>query len=538
MAETCSSLPIITHSFKKSTSSQKKKELPHIFRLPNEILEEIIQTTARVERDDDRQFLGWQFPEHQHTQLKQVALCCRRFYALCVPYLWRDKEFILPREDDETKIDSRTVQLATDILSRETHLVQQQQHLHHEEEQETKQQRRKRKRHFGAYVRSLCRDLTNGPHYDMNNSRLMAELVCNLRALRIDFHPKARAEHYGLTFFVQSCPLLEELYLENCRDTYDDFASLLHFKRRLTSLTLLCCTIKEQTWHHLIELNKKSLKKLLLQRVLIEKDPNMNNDNSSHTHYPITVIKNITTASIVPLIPIPHTAYDHLFSNQQLTHLALSDAICYPMLNRIVNGSPHLIKLAIIVKESEPILSTRCILLLAQLHQLRILSLAFRSVHPLSTDYERLPCRAPSQTWTYFAQHMSQLRLIHVSASQLLLTHDFFSTLFGPSTPSALSQVMLHHVSHVVTPIHFDEWTDQQVVDAYHKEILTAQDTMDAWSSSSSLSASNASSSCMNEGWWQGYFLTFDQAQEKGFRCFEQEDQVCFVKGFEDWCEK
>ncbi|KAG2220014.1 hypothetical protein INT45_010382 [Circinella minor] len=526
MAETCSSLLIVTHSFKKSTAPQ---ELPHIFRLPNEILEEIIRTTARVERDEDRQFLGWQFPEHQHTQMKQIALSCRRFYALCIPYLWRDKEFILPREDDETKIDSRTVQLATDILSRQTHLINNSNNTVDDDGDITKQQRRN-KRHFGAFVRSLCRDLTNGPHYDMNNSRLMAELVCNLRALRIDFHPKARAEHYGLKFFVQSCPMLDELYLENCRDTYDDFASLLQYNRPLTSLTLLCCTIKEQTWHQLIELNKKSLKKLLLQRVLIEEDPNKNdNSNTGPSSLSSTIIKNITTASIVPLIPIPHTAYDHLFYNQQLTHLALSDAICYPMLNRIVTGSPQLLKLAIIIKESDPILTTRCILLLAQLRRLRILSLAFRSVHPLSTDYERLPCRAPSQAWTYFAQHMMDLRLIHVSASQLLLTHDFFSTLFNQqqqqqqlSFKKLLSQVMLHHVTHVATPISFDAWTDQQVLDAYNKEIAITQDIMDPW--------------LINND-WQGYFLTYDQAQEKGFRCFEQEDHVCFVKGFEDWCE-
>ncbi|KAI8147516.1 hypothetical protein BJV82DRAFT_595806 [Fennellomyces sp. T-0311] len=478
MAETCL-LPVL-HPFKKPTP-----RLPHILRVPNEIIEVILQAASRVERDNDRQFLGWQYPEHQHTQLKSIALTCRRFYALCMPYLWRDKEFILPREDDHTKNDS-SVQLATDILSRQTLYLGQ-------------------RRHFGSFVRSLCRDLTNGPHYDMNNSRLMAQLVCNLRCLRIDFHPKARADHYGLDFFAQSCPLLTEIYLENCRDTYDDFASLR--KCRLTSLTLLCCTIKEQTLLDLISLNKQTLRKVLLQRVLIEKE--------EHTQR-----KNMTTASIVPLIPIPHTAYDHLFHAQNLTHLALSDAICYPMLTNIVAGSPRLIKLAIIVKESDPVLSTRCILLIAQLRRLRILSLAFRSVHPLSTDYERLVCGAPSYAWSYFAQHMNQLRLLHVSASQLLLSPDFLTTLFRKSPK--LSQVMLHHVTYV-TSVALDEWTDQQVLNAYRKELTTTKDTMDAWKQSHEE--------------WQGYFLTHQQAQAKGFRCFEEGDHVCFVKGFEDWCE-
>ncbi|KAI9492464.1 hypothetical protein BDB00DRAFT_929691 [Zychaea mexicana] len=508
MAETCPSLPVIPHSFKKST-----RPLPHIFRLPNEILEVIILTTSRVQRDDDRQFLGWQYPEHQHTQVKRIALACRRFYALCVPYLWRDKEFILPREDDETITAGSKVQLATDILSRQTT-----QHYHINNSSSTNSAMMIPKRHFGSYVRSLCRDLTNGPHYDMSNSRLMAQLVCNLRALRIDFHPKARAEQYGLTFFVQSCPALEELYLENCRDTYDDFSSLLQYNRPLKSLTLLCCTIKENTLTKLVELNKKTLRRLMLQRVLLEKE------NQSQQQQ----IKNMTTASIVPLIPIPHTAYDHLFHHQQLTHLALSDALCYTMLSRIVTGSPNLLKLAIIVKESDPVLSARCILLIAQLRRLRILSLAFRSVHPLSTDYERLPCRAPSQAWSYFAQHMAHLRLIHVSASQLLLTHDFLSTLFHQA--SRLSQVMLHHVTHV-KPMSFDEWTDHKILDAYRRELASAQNTMDAWRLQSHAAAGEEQEE------WQRYFFTYEETQEKGFQCFEQEDHVCFVKGFEDWCE-
>ncbi|CAO3592216.1 unnamed protein product [Absidia cylindrospora] len=164
---------------------ERKLERSLLLQLPSEILEHIIYVASKIARNDQYQFSSWQYPEHSYTHLKYIALTCRRLYILCTPYLWRDKEFILPAENDKPN-NSSNVHMATDILSEQAAL------FHH-------------LCHLGCYVRSLCRDLTNSPHYDLSNSCLMARLVCNLRALRIDFHPSPRTEHYGLRYFAQHC---------------------------------------------------------------------------------------------------------------------------------------------------------------------------------------------------------------------------------------------------------------------------------------------------------------------------------------------
>ncbi|KAI8393296.1 uncharacterized protein BYT42DRAFT_550558 [Radiomyces spectabilis] len=464
-----------------------------LLKLPNEILEAVIRAASTIERDDECQFLGWQYPEYEYADLKAIALTCRRLYMLCAPYLWRDKEFILPRQDDQ-KNETAEVQMATDILSKQA-LFQ-------------------RLRHLGCYVRSLSRDLTNGPHYDMSNSNLMAQLVCNLRALRIDFHPKVRSEHYGLKFFIQHCPSLSELYLENCRDTYDDFWSLIEYRHPLRSLTLLCCTVKEQTLLQLINLFKPTLKRLLLQKVLIEPDPLHSTKTDSHplySHHDVSPKR------------IPSHIYVHMLSSQNLTRLALSDSIAYSTLEKIVEGSPKLEKLAIILHEMNPVLATRCILLLAKLDCLTILSLAFRHIFPRTNTYQRLPCCAPASAWSYFASHLPSLRLIHISATQLLLHSDFMLRLV--TARSHLLHVMLHHIAWVPDDeLDITELNDDQIAEAHAKDMATASDRMDAWQQDPCL--------------WQdiqSYFLSYDEAELKGFRCFDETDQVCFVKGFDDW---
>ncbi|OAD76046.1 hypothetical protein PHYBLDRAFT_59580 [Phycomyces blakesleeanus NRRL 1555(-)] len=456
-----------------------------LLQLPNEILEDILHRTAKIERDDGCQFLGWQYPEYRYSDLKSVALACRRLFILCAPYLWRDKEFILPREDDE-KSDSVPVQIATDILSQPALFLP---------------------RQLGSYVRSLSRDLTNAANYDLANSSLMARLVCNLRALRIDFHSKFRLEHYGIKFFAQHCPHLSELYLEHCRDTYDDFNSLLEYPRPLVSLTLLSCTIKQTTLQKIIELSKHSLDSLLLQRVRLE--PEL---IDYHTQSPPAV----TT--------IPTSVYLHLFSFLHLTRLALSDSLSHSVLEQIVQGSPRLEKLAIIIHETSPILVTRCIVLLVQLDRLVILSLAFRRIHPLSVVYERIACFAPANVWTYFASNLPNLHLIHISASKLLLHADFFASILDGSR-CRIPHIMLHHIAWVsgtsqqLTSLPDDE----ALLNEYRRNVASAQDNIEAW---------------QQEPIWQdacGSFLTWEQASAKGFRCFNESDRVCFVQGFESW---
>lgn len=475
-------------------SSTTPLQIPHILRLPNEIIETIISEASRImQRRGAPKFLGWAYPEHEAQQLRSLALTCRRFYVLCAPYLWRDKEFILPREDDEKLQEQEDVQMATDILSRQQTIL---------------------KQPFGCFVRSLCRDLSNGPHYNMNNSRLMAQLVCNLRALRIDFHPKARAEHYGLSFFIEHCPQLNELYLENCRDTYNDFHSLVRCERRLTSLTLLCCTIKQSTLNGIAQLCKRTLRRLMLQRVLIEPG-----DPDTHDSHNMTS----ATMTVSHVLPIPMPCYTQLLYHQQLTQLALSDPLSYSLIELIVRGSPQLSRLAIIVRETDPVCCTHALLLLGELKELHVLSLAFRNVHPLSTAYERLPCRAISSAWHYFADRLPQLQLIHVSASQLLLPADFFTRLLD-SHPY-LSHIMFHHIAYITNNA-FEEYpaandnNTPSISTIYRNELAHANNGIDAWK---------------HDPGFEKHFLSFDQAYARGFRCFDENDNVCFVKGFEDW---
>ncbi|KAI9023686.1 hypothetical protein CLU79DRAFT_747749 [Phycomyces nitens] len=466
-------------------STNDIKQESALLQLPNEILEVILHKTTKIERDDGCQFLGWQYPEYRYSDLRSVALSCRKLFIMCAPFLWRDKEFILPREDDE-KSDSVPVQIATDILSQPALFLP---------------------RQLGSYVRSLSRDLTNAANYDLANSSLMARLVCNLQALRIDFHSKFRLEHYGLRFFAQHCPHLSELYLEHCRDTYDDFNSFLQYSRPLRSLTLLSCTIKKSTLQNIVELSQHSLRSLLLQRVRLE--PELTKYRS---HSPPAVTE-ITTS-----------VYLHLFSFLHLTRLALSDSLSHPVLEEIVKGSPRLEKLAIIIHETSPILAARCIILLVQLDRLVILSLAFRRIHPLSREYERIPCFAPASAWTYFASNLPNLHLIHISASKLLLHADFFARLLDGGK-CRIPHVMLHHISWVKGSSHQLSFLpdDEELLNEYRQNIASAQDSIEVW---------------QQEPIWEdtsGSFLTLEQANTKGFRCFNESDRVCFVQGFEKW---
>ncbi len=215
--------------------------------LPSEIIEHIIHLSS-IKPYDEADFLGWCYPEHNYVHLKYIALSCQRLYKLCAPFLWKHKEFILPREYDVKK--GEAIQMATDLLSTPTALSS----------------------NFvlGDHICSLYRNLTTGPHFDLVNSSLMAQLVPNLRALRIDFHPSPRTEHYGLRYFFKYCPHLKELFISHCQDTFDDFAAIYQYKPKLISLALVDCTIKEDTLKVIIELLHPNLRRFLFRQVLIE----------------------------------------------------------------------------------------------------------------------------------------------------------------------------------------------------------------------------------------------------------------------------
>jgi hypothetical protein len=435
----------------------------HILCLPDELLELIVRYASQATEDDRCQFLGWQYPKNNYNDLKNVARTCRRLYMITAPSLWRDKDFILPSEND-TNNDNSAVGAATDVLSRRTI-------LHYP-------------RFVGYYVRSLSRDLTSGCHYDMKNSALMSQLVPNLRSLRMDFSPLERTERYGLDLFVENCFNLDELYLENCRDTFDDFKSLLKFQRPLRRLTLLSCTIKEATLIELMRISQTSLEDVLFQRVLLE-PPTPFEDRQRHF------------GRARPMA-ISQPLYTSILSHHSLTHLALSDSIPYSTVHTIITGSSKLEKLAIILDETDPILTNHCIMLLASLSQLTVLSLAFRSVDPYSGSYERLPCLASPAAWSYFAARLPRIALIHISAIEIRLTADFFVRLF--TYHNHLPNVMLHHI----------RWADDETGNELVREWLGWKDIQDC-------------------------FMSYEQAQKRGFSCFDLNDRVCFVKGFEEW---
>ncbi|CAO3615074.1 unnamed protein product [Mucor hiemalis] len=457
----------------------------HFLKLPSEILQQIIHLSAiKEENDVHYEIHGWPYPEHSYIHLKSIALCCRRLYILVAPFLWRDKEFILPREDDE-KSKHPVVQMATDILSKKA-LFQQDYNL-------------------GDYVRSLSRDLTHGPHYNLTNSKLMAQLVLNLQALRIDFHPKARSEEYGLRYFVEYCPNLSELYLSNCRDTFDDFLSLHEFKPPLKALTLTDCTMKEATLNALSTHSLPLLSKLLLQHVLIE--PSL--PTRSNTHLIDTTLSFIhpfhyqnTNATLIPF-----AIYQSFIKHHQLTQLALGDSVPYSVVQELITSSPYLEKLAIVLHDTDPVYVNKGLHAISQLSSLSILSLAFRRTDPISKESEKLPCHVPAQCWHKFASQLPSLKSLYISSSRVLLYPNFITTLFN--TSPHLSNVIIHNIA-LVTSTPSDT---HELFDAYTNDSLNISYSIQDWNT--------------KDG-----FYTCQQAKDKGFECFDETDQVCYIKGF------
>ncbi|KAI8983432.1 hypothetical protein BDB01DRAFT_843200 [Pilobolus umbonatus] len=390
--------------------------------LPIEILEYIIDISSRIEKEDDTYFIGWLYPEHSYVHLKSIALTCRQLYTICAPYLWKDKEFILPRDDDQ-KGEIIGIHMATDILSNKG-LFQQ--------------------HRLGDYVRSLKRDLMNSPHYKLDDSILMAHLVSNLQALRIDFHPTPRLEGYGLKYFAQYCPHLSELYLSNCRDTYDDFLSLYDYQVHLQSLTLIQCSIKE---HNLEKISLlKTLKTLLLQELTIE---------------PLLVRNtNIHSMSMdIPVHPfhyhswdhgITHSLYQGLIEYQHLTELALKDPMSCRIIYTITQYSPYLEKLSIVIHDEDPYDVTCAIIAISRLERLVILSIEF-GMYGFTRENELLQCHASSGGWHLLATHLPLLNTLNILSNRVIVRDDFLS-------------VLLHHHPHITNiMIHSITYT------TYHK---------------------------------------------------------------------
>jgi hypothetical protein len=247
-----------------------------------------------------------------------------------------------------------------------------------------------------------------------------------------------------------------------------------------------------------------------------------------------TEINNLTTSYLHSNSStlISHQLYTHILSSQtNLTRLALSDSVAMDILEIIAEGSPHLERLAITLHERRPARVVSSLLAISKLSKLTLLSLAFR--YSTNVIHERLASCAPAKYWRLLIQRLPQLQFLHVSASQLLLHGDFILDLLQPA--SSLKRIMLHHVALVASPPPMDSldsndpWetdTEQDILHGYEQDLELAQNTLDPWQRSPSL--------------WQtveGYILSLEQAERKGFTCFYSTDKVCFVKGFDDWTE-
>ncbi|CAO3680838.1 unnamed protein product [Rhizopus stolonifer] len=386
--------------------------------LPSEIIESIIYLSS-IKPYDEADFLGWRYPEHKYTHLKSIALSCQRLYKLCAPFLWKHKEFILPRVQDIKTADS--IQMATELLSTPAALSPD--------------------FVLGDHVCSLHRNLSNGPHFDLSNSKLMANLVTNLKALRIDFHPSPRTEHYGLVYFLESCPNLTELFISHCQDTFDDFSALCQHKPKLISLTLVDCTIKRDTLDTIIDLLRPTLKKFLFRQVLIE-PPLPPKKTNAHLLTNIDLLHPVHYQhSKVSMIP----QQVYLGAIQNLTQLALTDSVSCSTLEYIVDVSPRLEKLAIVIHDYYPQEIARSITAIIRLDQMLVLSIAFRKYYPISREFERFPCHAPSYVWSLLVDSMPKLSSLYISTSRLLVSTDFIPNLL--QTHPHLKDVVIYSIA-------------------------------------------------------------------------------------------
>ncbi|KAI7907654.1 uncharacterized protein BX663DRAFT_491580 [Cokeromyces recurvatus] len=499
-----------------------------ILKLPNELLQYIFHLSSIRIKREEHQFLGWNYPEHSYEELTSIASCCRHFYLLCAPFLWKDKEFILPYESDE-KSKSTKIQMATDILAHKA--------LFQDDYQ------------LGDYVRSLSRDLTRGVQFDLVNTQLMAQLLKNLHALRIEFHPLQRTEHYGLCYFLQYCPHLKELYLNHCHDTFDDFYSLVEYKPTLEAITLSNCTIKEATLSKLVHLFKPSLQRILLEYVLIE--PSVMSSRRQHEqgiqleiehisyyyphHFFSSNVKEIPTALLESL----------LVNHPYLTQFALTtDSISFQFLELMVQHAPLLEKLSIALHEVSPYYVERALRAIGQLNRLTTLSIVFKQCGSLSKDCIQLACHAPASAWTFFAKQLPKLRLFHISARRLIVTRYFLPTLF--TTCTLLKYVMIHNLAlstddakeeeeeeekkknenenengnrssnKMIIENEGDEIAKTAAVRRYMKYCKSITYQLNAWDKE-----------------YQEDLYTFERALRRGFDYFDDGvDHLCFIRGF------
>ncbi|OBZ82332.1 hypothetical protein A0J61_09618 [Choanephora cucurbitarum] len=436
--------------------------------LPNEVIVTIIQQAANLSAEIKSALSPWPYPEYNYASLQPIALCCRQLYTLSLPLLWKDKVFILPGPDDLQRTTDASV-TATDILATPAR-------FHHV--------------HLGEYVRSLHRQLSNSPVFDLHNSMSIAQQVTHLRALRIDFHPQTRMAHYGLCYFAQHCPHLNELYLSHCRDTFDDFRSLIDFRPPLSSLVLESCTLKQNTYIALFELYSTSLSRIKFDQVEMEEES-----------------RHLLWQRVTPFPSFRFSAEPMIRCSSLLTEFALTDlSLTTTQLQTLVLHAPFLQALSVMLHETAPSQACQALQAICSLTQIETLSIAFCES---DTNGRRLPCPVPSMIWTFFATQFPQLHVLHIVSQHILVSTDFLPLLIQSSP--FLSDVLIHHVGLVLDPC-----TSNSIEDNYFTECNQMISDLTSWPAS------------QNE-----YVHTINELKVSGAAYFDHEmDQICLVKNF------
>ncbi|RUS17174.1 hypothetical protein BC937DRAFT_90304 [Endogone sp. FLAS-F59071] len=399
----------LLHTFSASSKSPAAVRQNSIHVLPNEILRQIFIEAAMYDEDSDAVFRGWQYPEFRYSVIRNLSSTCKLFYMICAPLLWKDQDF--PLTNDEETGEGTNATDASEILSRRALFFE---------------------RHVGSYVESISRNLNLDHDNDLKTSEQIAKLIPNLRSLRLEFNKEKRYHTYGLKYFAENCPHLNEINIQNCTDEFDDFKSLVTYPRRLKSITLINSTINIDTLREIARICKPTLRQLLLQYV------------RPHGLHEM----------------IPTHIYHDLFRGQNLTNIAITDAsLTAETIAILVAGSPNLRKLAMLIEEQ--VQADDVIIQLSTLTQLATLSLAWRRVY--TEGSVRIRCETSFAAWNKFAVSLPSIKYIHITALGIKLPGDFFLKLF--ETHPDIPNVMFHHIDGELTTFkpHMKEYSRRGV---------------------------------------------------------------------------
>lgn len=288
-------------------------------------------------------------------------------------------------------------------------------------------------------------------------------------------------------------PNLRSLRLEFSKDKRYQNYGLKYFAEncpRLTEINIQNCTDEFDDFESLVTHSRK-LKSITLINATVKVETLLELARISKPTLQQLLLQYVRPHGLREMIPT--YVYHEFLRGQNLTNIAITDASLTAETVRIlVAGSPNLCKLAMLIEEQEQ--ADDVITQLSTLSHLATLSLAWRRVY--TEGSVRIRCEASPAAWSTFAVGLSSIKYIHITALGINLPSDFFFRLF--QTHSDLPNVMFHHIN-----------GEMNAFQSYMKEYKRYGIT-----------------DC---------FSTYDDLVKRGFDCFTTADQLCFVKGFEDW---